>query len=486
MEAHDVASIFPMMNEDEYQGLRRDIEAKGQREPVWTYQGKVIDGRNRLRACMELGITPKTREWDGKGSLVEFVVSLNLHRRHLNSGQRAMCADEAKERIAKEIADEERQRKQRVQAEIERKKREVVASPPPENRKPDERTCQSFDKSAQDEPTKKAISRDAKKEAAALFGTNHQYIADAQTVRSKAPDLAEKVKSGEITLPQAKREVARQEKRTDLEAKAKAVEAAPPSIHPSWEITEGDCVEVLTTLAPGSVRLVFADPPYNIGVDYGNGPDADRLDQDDFLDWSQSWIDAAAKLLAPDGSMWVLINDEWADLFGVMLRDAGLHRRSWIKWYESFGINNTGNFNRCSRHLFYCVKDPKRFVFHGDAVSRPSDRQLKYQDKRADPGGKLWDNVWGINPPIPRLVDNHAERLPDFPTQLPLALLLPIVGCASDPGDLVLDPFNGSGTTGAAAIRLGRRYRGIEKSPQFASMARLRLTAEKGPIHGSA
>jgi site-specific DNA-methyltransferase (adenine-specific) len=112
--------------------------------------------------------------------------------------------------------------------------------------------------------------------------------------------------------------------------------------------------------------------------------------------------------------------------------------------------------------------------------TRPSDRQTKYADKRADPAGKLWDNVWGINPPIPRLTGTCDERIPEFPTQLPLALLEPIVLCASEPGDLIVDPFSGSGTTGAAAIRHGRRYIGIEQSAKFADLARMRL---KGVSH---
>ena len=66
---HEVCAIFPMMNPDEFAGLKADIKTNGQREPVWTHQGKIIDGRNRLKACQELGITPRYREWDGNGSL---------------------------------------------------------------------------------------------------------------------------------------------------------------------------------------------------------------------------------------------------------------------------------------------------------------------------------------------------------------------------------------------------------------------------------
>jgi site-specific DNA-methyltransferase (adenine-specific) len=175
--------------------------------------------------------------------------------------------------------------------------------------------------------------------------------------------------------------------------------------------------------------------------------------------------------------MWVLVCKEWAAHFALMLEAAGLHQRDWIIWFEGFGNNCPDGFNRCSRHLFYMTKDPEQFVFHPEAVTRPSDRQKKYKDKRARPGGKTWDSVWGIDPPIPRLVENAKERLPDFPTQLPLALLRPIIGCSSDPGDLVLDPFSGSATTGAAALELGRRYLGIERSGFFAGLSRQRLRA---------
>jgi hypothetical protein len=104
-EVHEVARIFPPMSDPEFNDLKSDIAKNGLREPLWIYQGKIIDGRNRLRACTELGITPATREWNGEGTLLDFVVSLNLHRRHLNETQRAMVAARLKpsfEKAAKE------------------------------------------------------------------------------------------------------------------------------------------------------------------------------------------------------------------------------------------------------------------------------------------------------------------------------------------------------------------------------------------------
>ena len=89
---HPCATLFPAMGEREFAALTASIKLQGQLEPVWTWQGQVIDGRHRLRACAKLGLTPITREWDGAGSLLEFVIGLNLHRRHLKERQRAMLA----------------------------------------------------------------------------------------------------------------------------------------------------------------------------------------------------------------------------------------------------------------------------------------------------------------------------------------------------------------------------------------------------------
>jgi site-specific DNA-methyltransferase (adenine-specific) len=186
------------------------------------------------------------------------------------------------------------------------------------------------------------------------------------------------------------------------------------------------------------------------------------------------------RLLTGDGSLWVLINDEHAAHFAIMLQEAGLCRRSWIKWYETFGVNCRRKFNRTSRHLFHCTRHPRRFIFHAEAVNRPSARLAVYRDKRANPAGKNWDDVWGIDPPIPRLTGTCAERIQGFPTQLPLALLRPVVGCASDPDDLILDPFAGSCTTGVAAIEAGRRFIGIEREARFVELAGDRLLRAAG------
>ena len=452
---HEVAELIPKMSDDEYQSLKADIAKHGQREPLVVHEGKILDGRHRYRACMELGLEPRTESWDARGSAVTFVISQNLHRRHLTASQRAAVAVQATTMYEAERNARVRQRRGAVTAgrasgAARRDRPKVEEIVPPRSRR-----------------------LQARDEVATEFGANPRYIQDAKTLRDAAPQLLDQVVRGERTLPQAKQELRREQKRAELKAKAERVQETTAT-DPSWEVRHGDCIQILPTIKDPA-RLIFADPPYNIGIDYGEGQAADRLSDEDYMAWAESWLTACRDRLTPDGALWVLIGDEYAAEYAVILKRLGLTIRSWIKWFEAFGVNCSRNFNRCSRHLFYCVRDPNQFVFHEDAVIRPSDRQTKYRDKRAAGGGKLWDNVWGIEPAIPRLTGTCKERIPDFPTQLPLALLEPIVQCASEPGDLVIDPFNGSGTTGAAAIRHGRCYIGIEKSTKFAELARLRL-----------
>lgn len=439
---HAVASLFPPMTDDEFAALKADIEANGLREPIWTHEGRIIDGRHRYRACCELGVTPITRTWDGRGSLTSFVVSLNLHRRSLTSSQRAMIATEAEELFGEEIAEKERQRKSK-----------------PKNGKA-ESTVAMLPQS----PPK------ARDRAAEALNTSPRYVSDAKKLKAAAPDIAEKVRAGEKTIPQAKNELRKREKLKALETKAAEFSAEQPT----WSLICQDVMDGLQSVLDhhSKPRLIFADPPYNIGVDYGDGHKADKRPYADFVHWSGEWIGYCHELLTDDGSFWVMIGDEYAAEYALALKRTGFTIRSWIKWYETFGVNCQQNFNRTSRHIFYAVKNAKRFVFNESAVTRLSDRQTKYNDKRAAEGGKLWDDVWMI----PRLTGTSEERIPQFPTQLPLALVSPIVLCASDPGDLVVDPFNGSGTTGYAAVRSGRKYVGIDNSEQFIDLATKRLT----------
>jgi DNA modification methylase len=279
-----------------------------------------------------------------------------------------------------------------------------------------------------------------------------------------------KEKKRELTTSEARKRGKAKKRNAKKAEEAKSIqESKATQDHPDWKIVNGDCLKELKGIS--GARLVFADPPYNIGIDYGQGTTADNLPPMQYLKWCQRWIKAATNCLTNDGSFWILVCDEYAEHFAVMMAEVGLVRRAWIKWYETFGVNCSHNFNRTSRHLFYYVRNQKSFVFNTSQVSQQSARQTTYNDSRANASGKNLDDVWQI----PRLVGTAEERIPGFPTQLPLELMRRVVECASMPGDLIVDPFCGSATTGIAAMNHGCRFVGIEKEKSFVALAKKRM-----------
>lgn len=442
------------MTVGQFDAFVADIAERGIRQPIETIDDSIIvDGRSRWRAAQQLRLpkVPVTAAKINGDDPVIYMLRAATKRRHLTPDQLACLAFEEMQILA--AASRSERARKAGQAGGKRRAAQFDSSP-----------ITSAAELRRDRAT------EIRTTVAARYGISQRKLRYAQILRRDRPDTFELVKSGCERLVVAKRQLDRENVQREL---AQAAADAEHGARISWEIRCDDCLIEMSRIEAGTVRLVFTDPPYNIGIDYGQGEDADQLNDCDYLDWCQQWIAQCVRLLTPDGSLWLMINDEYADYFGIMLGEAGLHRRAWIKWYETFGVNCTNNFNRCSRHIFYCVKDANRFVFNREAVCRPSDRQTKYDDDRADPAGKIWDNVWRI----PRLVGTSKERIPGFPTQLPLELVRPIVECASLPNDIVLDPFSGSGTTGAAAIETGRAFIGIEQNPTYAEQSRLRLRA---------
>lgn len=256
---------------------------------------------------------------------------------------------------------------------------------------------------------------------------------------------------------------------------------------PTDEVLVGDCLELLAGLPEASVDLAFADPPFNIGYEYDRYDD--RRAKEDYLVWTERWLAAVRRLLTPTGSFFVAIGDEYAAEVKVRLDALGLTMRNWIVWHYTFGVNCTRKFNRSHAHIFYYVADPKRYTFNAAAVRVPSARQTTYADRRANPAGKLPDDTWVLRPQedgrlfpsdsdtwyVSRVCGTFKERTA-HPCQMPEGVLERIVRIASNPGDLVLDPFAGSGTTLAVAKRLGRRYLGVELSPEYAERVRQRLS----------
>jgi DNA modification methylase len=317
------------------------------------------------------------------------------------------------------------------------------------------------------------------------------------------------------------------------------------------QIVQGDCISGMNGLPEGSVDLVFADPPFNIGYEYDTYNDRQR--DEHYLDWSKQWMGAVHRLLKPTGAFWLAIGDEYAaELKVICTRELGFTCRSWVIWYYTFGVNCTLKFTRSHVHLFHFVKDPKSFTFNAEAVRVPSARQLVYGDLRAMPTGRVPDDTWLFpmpyrseadlgtpqeSPPVATPTDDSAEsamvcgainavarpgaalkdgftlRPQDMPAafppdssvwyfsrvagtfgerrgwhgcQMPEQLLGRIIRACSNEGELVADPFGGSGTTLAVAKKLGRRYLGFELSEQYAANIQKRLDAIRAgdPLSG--
>ncbi len=198
LPAHPAADLFPLMTEEELVALTADIEAHGQRDPVMVYEGQILDGRNRYAACRRLGIPPLTRRWDGAGSPIDYVLSTNLHRRHLSASQKAAIAVNAEALFAAEIAEQERQRKAE---EAKQQAREGGRF----GEKPSDRTVERIPQSGDEPgptPTPAPKARDL---AAQAIGVNPHYVTDAKRLKDDAPDLFADVQSGSLTVPEAKR-----------------------------------------------------------------------------------------------------------------------------------------------------------------------------------------------------------------------------------------------------------------------------------------
>jgi len=236
------------------------------------------------------------------------------------------------------------------------------------------------------------------------------------------------------------------------------------------QIICGDCIEVLDKVKEPFADLVFSDPPFNIGSKYDKY--YDKKKEHNYIAWTREWMKACKNALKPHGSFYIAIGDGYAAEVKIIADDIGLHLRNWIIWHYTFGQQTRNKFACAHTHIFYFVNDPKHFTFNDEAVRIPSDRQLVYNDKRANPKGKMPDDVWSE---FSRVCGTFKERTGWHPCQMPENLLKRIIAVSSNPDDVVLDPFCGSGTTAAACCQLNRNYVTIDISKQYVENARKRL-----------
>lgn len=255
---------------------------------------------------------------------------------------------------------------------------------------------------------------------------------------------------------------------------------------PDTSLYVGDCREILAKLPErGEVDLVFADPPFNWDVPYTGWKDG--MPRAEFERFTYDWLDLAVDCLAPHGSIWVNVPDDLAAEVVMHLKRRKLAMMNWCVWHFRFGHNRDTSFILSKSHALWFAKDPERTHWNPDAVLEPTDRSTMYGDNRThtklhgSQGMRVPFDVW-YGPFWGRVHSKNSERRPLHQNQLPEVYLERVILSTSRPGDLVLDPFAGSGTTSTVARAWDRRSISCEISEEFAASAWERIT-KVGMIH---
>jgi len=251
----------------------------------------------------------------------------------------------------------------------------------------------------------------------------------------------------------------------------------------------GDCLKVVTScVEPHSVKLAILDPPYNMGKAYDAYDDTKTVEQ--YLSWFRDRMSAICRVMHGHGALWLFINDGLVSEVDVLVKKMKFYKRSHVIWYYTFGQHHSKVFTPSHTHLLYYVRHRSKWTFNAAPIRVPSARQLKYRDKRANPKGRLPDNTWILFPEqIPdgfdplgdtwlmsRVCGTFHERESHSPNQIPVPLMERIILSTSNPGDLVLDPFMGSGSAGVAAQLHGRAYIGMDVSKTCVRESKRRLS----------
>jgi site-specific DNA-methyltransferase (adenine-specific) len=266
----------------------------------------------------------------------------------------------------------------------------------------------------------------------------------------------------------------------------------------------GDCLEVLRRhLRDASVPLIYLDPPFNTGkvqrrtriravrsaqgdrrgfqgrryrtVALGTRAFADRFD--DYLAFLEPRLREAHRVLAPHGTLYLHL--DYREVHGVkVLLDAIFGRQGFLNeviWAYDYGARTTRRWPPKHDNILVYVKDPRRYTFNPDAVERiPYMAPGLVGPDKAARGKRLTDTWWHT------IVPTNGRERTGYPTQKPLGILRRIVSASSNPGDLVLDFFAGSGTTGAACLALGRRFVLVDNNPEALEVMARRFTGVRG------
>jgi site-specific DNA-methyltransferase (adenine-specific) len=421
-------NIYPEMQAEEFERLRTNIFVNGYdlKQPIWLFEGEIIDGWNRYRACQALGFTPVTRDFEGSElDAMQFVVRTN-DRRDLSSSQRAAIAIEAEDlvRVLKEEA------KARQVAHLKQGDKIPVVQ-----------------QIAQREPLQYGVNvhlisdlnpeqRKARTQLAETFGTNRQYIQDVAKIKAENPEAFEAIKAGAKTITQVKQEDKRQrfEERKQEFLKQQETDCSAYSIH-------GQSEQVLKEREFPKFSLMLTDPPY--GMDFKSGyvdPDKwERIANDqrqDTIDILHGVFSAALLHLEDDAHIYVFGNPMETESIKPIFEKYFVLKNILVWDREVIGMGDLKTYGR-SYDIIYFGYYKKWKELNGTR-----DRDILR---------------------FPRVAPNNLKH----PTEKPLDILEYLIKKSSNPGENVIDPFAGSFTTCEAATNTGRNSWGIELNEKY-------------------
>mgnify|MGYP000932536974 CR=1 FL=1 len=242
------------------------------------------------------------------------------------------------------------------------------------------------------------------------------------------------------------------------------------------KIHQGDCLELFKQIPDDSVDITFADPPFNLNKKYNNNKD--KLKIKEYLSWCKQWIKEMVRVTKPSGSIFVHNIPKWLTYYSSFLNEIAYFKH-WICW-DAATAPMGKTLQPAHYGILFYTKQPKDFKFY--EVRCPHKRARKSNILAKDYGGKkillhpygpLVSDVWTD---IHRI--KHNKYRDEHPCQLPIHLLERIILLSTDENDIVLDPFNGTGTTALAAKRLGRNYIGFDLSQEYIDITNSKLSKE--------
>lgn len=235
-----------------------------------------------------------------------------------------------------------------------------------------------------------------------------------------------------------------------------------------------DCLDILPQVGKETIDLIFADPPFNLGKDYSNGLN-DSLKDHQYLEWCERWIAEGVRIIKPGGAFFLWNLPRWNIELGHYLNEAGMTFRHWVAVDIKYSLPIPGRLYPSHYSLLYYTKGKPKF-FNRPRVPVPVCRHCGGDIKdygghrnKLHPGGLNLTDVWTDIPPV-----RHRKTKRRGANELSIKLLRRVLDIASQPGDLVLDPFGGGGSTYAAAEEMHRHWLGVELGDCEPIISRLR------------